>query len=252
MNSNKLQATVSVFDTDTGPDWVCMSFLPVEWHQSIRAIHNIPLKCALNSNFNALRKVMPFSNWYIYMGESTFDVLDNDSVLLLLRTTCIDRLVKEIISKKQRLVPSRFRLLHFLQNKGPCRIRCLYYRVAPTLGLIIMTEIDSMLRVYGIEAKQTKLESPIVFASKKDDLLRFCMYYRKLNVMTVKKAYPFPRMDDFPGSLRQACMFSTIHPNLGISKMRLTTRTRTKRYPHRALHCTDFEECGSVWRSRQA
>ena len=38
--------------------------------------------------------------------------------------------------------------------------------------------------------------TPILFARKKDGLLRMCIDYRKLNDNTVKDSFPLPRIDE--------------------------------------------------------
>lgn len=38
--------------------------------------------------------------------------------------------------------------------------------------------------------------SPVVFALKKYGSLRFCIHYRRLKAITIRDAYPIPRMDD--------------------------------------------------------
>jgi len=50
---------------------------------------------------------------------------------------------------------------------------------------------------------------------KPDGSVRFCIDYRKLNVMTVKDAYPIPRMDACVDSLGDARVFSTLDCNAG-------------------------------------
>jgi len=50
---------------------------------------------------------------------------------------------------------------------------------------------------------------------KPDGSVRFCIDYRKLNVMTVKDAYPIPRMDECIDYLGNARLFSTLDCNAG-------------------------------------
>ena len=50
---------------------------------------------------------------------------------------------------------------------------------------------------------------------KPDGSVHFCIDYRKLNLMTVKDAYPIPRMDECIGSLGDARVFSTLDCNAG-------------------------------------
>jgi hypothetical protein len=38
--------------------------------------------------------------------------------------------------------------------------------------------------------------APTLFVKKKDGTLRLCINYRKLNKMTIKNKYHFPRIDD--------------------------------------------------------
>jgi hypothetical protein len=48
-----------------------------------------------------------------------------------------------------------------------------------------------------------------VLVKKKDGTLKFCVDYRKLNDVTVKDAYPLPRIDDNLDALAGAKWFST-------------------------------------------
>ena len=45
---------------------------------------------------------------------------------------------------------------------------------------------------------------------QKDDTYQFCVDYRKLNGITLKDAYPLPRVDETLESLGGACYFSTL------------------------------------------
>ena len=50
----------------------------------------------------------------------------------------------------------------------------------------------------------------MVIVKKKDGTLRFCIYFRKLNDVTVKDAHPLPRIDDTLEALKGAKIFSML------------------------------------------
>jgi hypothetical protein len=52
--------------------------------------------------------------------------------------------------------------------------------------------------------------APVIFVKKKDETLRLCIDFRKLNKVTVKKKYHFPRIDDLFYQLKDAHILSKI------------------------------------------
>ena len=57
-------------------------------------------------------------------------------------------------------------------------------------------EIDTLLEYDIIEPSKSPWACGIVMAKKKGDQLRSCCEYRYLNSVTVKDAYPIPRIDE--------------------------------------------------------
>lgn len=68
-------------------------------------------------------------------------------------------------------------------------------------------EINKMLERGVIEPSTSAWSSPIVLMAKKDGSTRFCVDYRKLNYVTVKDAYPLPRIDECLYALSSAKWF---------------------------------------------
>jgi hypothetical protein len=80
--------------------------------------------------------------------------------------------------------------------------------------------------------------APALFVKKKDDTLRLCIYYRKLNKMTINNKYPLPRINDLFDQLRGAKIFSKIDLRYGYHQVQIkdedihktTFRTRYGHY----------------------
>ncbi len=75
---------------------------------------------------------------------------------------------------------------------------------------IVKSEVDKMFHNGIIERSNSPWASPVVLVRKKDESIRFCIDYRRLNTITKKDAYPLPRIDDTLESLSGATCFSTI------------------------------------------
>lgn len=49
--------------------------------------------------------------------------------------------------------------------------------------------------------------APMLFVKKKDDTLRLCINYRKLNKVSIRNKYPLPRINDLFDHLKGASIF---------------------------------------------
>lgn len=63
------------------------------------------------------------------------------------------------------------------------------------------------------------LRAPVVFALKKDYILRFCVEYRRLNAMMIQDSYPIPPIDELLDSLGHAVVLSSLDYNWGYCKI---------------------------------
>jgi hypothetical protein len=61
----------------------------------------------------------------------------------------------------------------------------------------------------------------VLFVKKKDETLRLCIYYRQLNIVTIKNKYSLPRIDDLFDQLKGARVFSKIDLRSGYYQLRI-------------------------------
>ena len=102
------------------------------------------------------------------------------------------------------------------------------YRYAPARRRFIEDNCQQMLE-QGITApSNSPWASPVVLAPKKDGSLRFCVDYRKLNALTIRDAYPIPRIDDTLDSLQEATFISTLDLRTGYWQVEMDEKSREK------------------------
>ena len=85
-----------------------------------------------------------------------------------------------------------------------------YRRLPPQLMAEVRNHLDSLLDRDIIAPSTSPYAAPIVVVRKKNNEIRMCCDFRKLNAITRKDSYPLPRMEECIDALAGARVFSTL------------------------------------------
>ena len=117
---------------------------------------------------------------------------------------------------------------HDIVTKDSRPVRCGPRRLAPA-GLRKEQDcVKDMLTGGQIEPSDSPWASPVVLVTKKDGSTRFCVDYRRLNSLTVKDAYPLPRIDDSLRLLGNQQWFSTMDLASGYWQVAMSPEAKRK------------------------
>jgi hypothetical protein len=89
-------------------------------------------------------------------------------------------------------------------------------------------EIEKMLQQGVIEPSNSPWTSPIVLCKKKDNTVRFCVDYSKLNHVTRKDPYPLPRIDESLDSLGGANFLCRMDLASGYWQLKMSDNDKQK------------------------
>ena len=89
-------------------------------------------------------------------------------------------------------------------------------------------EAQKLLERGQIEDSTSLWSPPIVLAKKKDKTMRFCIDYRRLNDITIKDAFPLPRIDEIFDQLFDAAFYTKFDFKSGYFQVPLSEENRPK------------------------
>ena len=88
--------------------------------------------------------------------------------------------------------------------------------------------LEELLQKGIVEPSSSEWASPPVLVRKKDGKLRYCIDYRKLNNVTVKDAFPIPKIESCLDTLRGSVYMSTLDMASGYYQVKLDEKDKHK------------------------
>ena len=107
------------------------------------------------------------------------------------------------------------------------------YRMSPPELEVLKKIIEDLLARGLVRPSCSPYAAPVLLVKKPDGSYRFCIDYRALNLVTVKNAYPLPRVDDLLNKLRRAKFFSKLDAADGFWQVRM----KAEDIPKTAFRC---------------
>ena len=101
-------------------------------------------------------------------------------------------------------------------------------RMTPHKSEACRAEIQMLLEYDMIEPSKSPWACGVVMAKKKGGQLRFCCDFRYLNAVTIKDAYPIPRIDESLSKLGDAKFFTTLDLGSAFWQVPLRKKDREK------------------------
>ena len=120
------------------------------------------------------------------------------------------------------------RIRHHIETGDAQPVKRRYFQFSPKLLEILYAELDKMLADGIVQPSKSAWSSPVMLVPKKDKSYRVVLDFRGLNEVTLKYAYPQPRVQAILDSLRDARFISSLDIKSAFYQIFLTAESRAK------------------------
>jgi len=121
--------------------------------------------------------------------------------------------------------------IELVVNAKPIKQR--QHKINPNYVPKVNEDLDKLLNarfIYPIEI--TQLLSPLVIVPKKNDKLKICVNYSKLNAQTKKDSFPWPFLGSISDTIASHDMYSFIYGYSGYNQVKWQKKIRRRLFSY--------------------
>jgi len=135
---------------------------------------------------------------------------------------------EDVFSDPQTLPPQRSYDHSIPLLPGSIPINSKPYHYSPHHKSEIERQVQQLLQAGLICHSHSPFASPVLLVKKKDGTWRFCVDYRKLNDITIKKRFPMPIIEEILDELVGAQYFTKLDMKSGYHQVRMLPKNEYK------------------------
>ena len=173
-----------------------------------------------------LRVRMTLGHQLLVPEAATLETADGVTACTPAQAETLQQLLDEELPKFQTLRGTTQLAEHTIRLKSTVPLKQRYTPRNPAMQQIINEEVNKMLAEGIIEPSQSPWSSPVVLVRKKNGKRRFCIDFRRVNMVTEKDAYPLPQVEATLSKLREARFISSIDLANGYWQVPLAPESR--------------------------